>query len=165
MNDKIYYVTVNETLNAGSIIKEVPESQATHVCLDVHEYHGLLKTLRVVRDRALQQVDKSKTDEHGYLLMRAERRVYRGTGYLAWLITKRTPYSCHMAAQDALNIITRDLHDFYHTILSQSGLSNYDLLRSEATDFSSYCTAEIEHISANYVKGVYEISYWSNSLL
>lgn len=165
-NDKIYYVTIDEPVNEeAAVIKEVPESQATHACINVHEYHGLCNALRIVRDRAVQQVDKSKTDTHGYLLIRAERRIYPGTGYPAWLITKRTPYSCHMDVRDVLAITTRDLHDFYHTNLSKSGLSNYDLLRSEATDSNSYYAAEISQISSNFVKGLYDISYWANALV
>lgn len=163
-NDRIYYVTIDEPVNEeAAVIKEVPESQATYVCISTHEYHGLCKALRIVHDRALQQIDKSKTDAHGYLLMRAERRLYPGTGYPAWLITKRTPYSCRMAIADIEEIVSRDLHEFYHCAVSMSGLSTMDLIDSDSEN--GYHAAEIARLSVNFSTGVYEVTYWSNKLV
>lgn len=160
-NDKIYYVTAERTLNAGTLVREVPELQATHVLITQKEYHGLQKALRIVRDRAVQQVEKSETDEHGYQLLRAEYRPYQGTSYEAWLVTRRTPYSVHMGVSEVSEVISRDLDDFYDVKIKRGGLSTWDLLRS---DKNTYSVGELVRLSMDFSRGVYEVAYWTTQL-
>ena len=37
---------------------------ATHVEIPINEYNGLLNALRIVKDRVLQDSEKSRNDEH-----------------------------------------------------------------------------------------------------
>lgn len=160
-NDKIYYVTAERTLNAGALVREVPELQATHVLITKKEYHGLQKALRIVRDRAMQQVEKSETDGYGYQLLRAEYRPYLGTSYDAWLVTRRTPYSCRMGISEASWMIARDLKDFYDVKIKKGGLSTLDLLPS---DKSTYAVGELARMSMDFSRGVYDVAYWTTQL-
>ena len=114
------------------------EKSATHVLIPIEEYNGYEKALRIVHDRALQQIEKSKADEHGYTPLRAEKRCYKSLSY-AWLITRRTPYSIKIKLEDAMTLIERDLSEHYNL-------------------------KEISRISANIGAGVYEVSYWERSV-
>lgn len=92
------------------------ESEADYVMITKSEFYGYEKALRIVRDRALQEIEKSEADEHGYRFLRADKRSfnYAQKELKAWLITKSTPYSIKMSPDDALAIIENDLHDFYN---------------------------------------------------
>lgn len=90
------------------------QEDADYAVIPVKEYNGLINALRIVRDRALQQVDKAKADEHGYTTLRAEYRKYiPGQEYKGWLITKSTPHSINIPLEAAHELILRDLQDFY----------------------------------------------------
>lgn len=92
------------------------EAEAEYVLIPKTEYNGLQNALRIVRDRAIQQIDKSKADEHGYALLRAEKRKYsneNGKKSKAWLVSKSTPYSIKMSLQEASFVIKKDLEDYY----------------------------------------------------
>ncbi len=86
---------------------------ADYAIVPISEYNGFQKAVRIVRDRALQQIDKAKADEHGYTLLKAERRKFDRESGEAWLISKKTPYSAKINLNDAFEIIKRDLLDFY----------------------------------------------------
>ena len=87
------------------------------VVISQEEYNGYQKALRIIKDRSLQQIDKSQADKHGYRLMRAEKRVYgRKNGKPAYLITKSTPYSIKMDPQVVKNEILDDLKQHYNFI-------------------------------------------------
>lgn len=84
------------------------------VTIPVDEYNGLQKALKIVRDRAVQQIDKAKADEHGYTLLRADYRAY-SYRYAsdAWLVTRNSPYSVKMSLSEASAMLKRDLTDYY----------------------------------------------------
>lgn len=84
------------------------------VTIPVDEYNGLQKALKIVRDRAVQQIDKAKADEHGYTLLRADYRAYSYRyEYQAWLVTRSSPYSIKMSLSEASVMLKRDLTDYY----------------------------------------------------
>ena len=83
------------------------------VAISEEELNGYKKAVRIVRDRAVQQIDKAKADEHGYMLLRADKRKYERNTGKAWLITKSTPYSIKIGLNEAFSMIERDLKEFY----------------------------------------------------
>lgn len=83
------------------------------VAITEKELNGYEKAVRIVRDRAKQQIDKAKADEHGYTLLRADKRQYDRKSGKAWLITMSTPYSIKMSLSEASAIVERDLKEFY----------------------------------------------------
>lgn len=90
------------------------ESEAEYSFIDIEKYNGLRKALRIVRDRALQQIDKQIADEHGYRLVRAAIVKYsRNSIYDVWKITKSTPYSIKLGIEEAAYLIKQDMVDYY----------------------------------------------------
>ena len=83
------------------------------VAVSEEELNGYKKAVRIVRDRAKQQIDKAKADKNGYTLLRAEKRKYGRDKGSAWLITKSTPYSIKMDFAEASALIAQDLREFY----------------------------------------------------
>lgn len=83
------------------------------VAVPEEELNGYKKAVRIVRDRAKQQIDKAKADKNGYTLLRAEKRKYGRDKGSAWLITKGTPYSIKMDFAEASALIAQDLREFY----------------------------------------------------
>ena len=96
------------------------KAEAEYVLIPINEYNGYQNAIRIVRDRALQQVDKSKADEHGYTFIKAEKRRYNSekekVNEEAWLITKSTPYALKMGADEAIYMIKKDLREFYNYV-------------------------------------------------
>lgn len=90
------------------------ESDAEYVMIPVNEYNGLQNALRIVKDRSLQQIDKSTVDANGYRLLRADKRKYNNKDLEFWLITKSTPYSIKMPLDVVQELIDRDLREHYH---------------------------------------------------
>lgn len=81
------------------------------------EYNGLQKCLRIVKDRALQQVEKSKVDEHGYCPKSVKRRKYsQEIAKEALYVTYITPHSIKIPYDDAIDLIKFDLEKFYNYI-------------------------------------------------
>ena len=97
----------------GWVDVEAGDEKAERVEIDVEEYNGLLVALDMVRRRALQQVDTSKADEHSYLLLRADKKLYNEYKKKCWLVTKTTPYSIKIPPEQAQKLIEKDLRDFY----------------------------------------------------
>lgn len=100
-----------ELCSAQAEIENLKSQETVKVTQD--DYNGLANALRIVRDRALQQIDKSKADDHGYRLLRGDYRSYDKGKYKAWLITKSTPYSIKIPFKKAYSIMAKDLKDFY----------------------------------------------------
>lgn len=93
---------------------ERAESQdAEFVLLPIEEYNGYEKAVRVVRDRALQQIEKGKADKHGYTLLRADKKKHKAYNGEYWLVTKTTPYSINIPVDEVQALIKKDLIDFY----------------------------------------------------
>lgn len=87
------------------------------VAITKEEYHGLKNILRIVKDRAIQQIDKSKADDNGYTLKAAELKRYDiDRNEEAWYITKSTPYSISIPIEEAGVIIKNNLRDYYGLI-------------------------------------------------
>lgn len=101
------------------------KDNADYVLVPVNEFNGLKKAVRIVNDRALQQIDKSKTDEHGFRLLRADLKRYQyGKDSRLWLVTKETPYSCKMAVDEASALIENKLRELYCWV-DEVNLQNY----------------------------------------
>ena len=95
-------------------VRYCEKDNADYVLVPINEFNGLKKAVRIVNDRALQQIDKSKTDEHGFRLLRADLKRYQhGSDGRLWLITKETPYSSKMAVDEASALIENKLRELY----------------------------------------------------
>lgn len=154
-----------------------------------------LNMLRIVQDRSLQQVEKSKADEHGYRLIRAQKKKHAGNRE-AWLIKKATPYSIKMDLRSAGMLISKDIVDYYHGIYEElkhwRGVYEGDLLDwyrygwlTYKRDFEHNKAAEcgfldrldvlgiddgkmvfeIAEISGNIGTGTYEVAYWASDVI
>ena len=78
------------------------EAEAEYVMIPLAEYYGYEKAVRIVKDRAIQQVDKATADKYGYTLMRADKKRYNyEQDEKAWLITRNTPYSIKIGLEEA----------------------------------------------------------------
>lgn len=89
--------------------------EAEYAVIPIDEYYGFLSALRIVRDRAKQQIDKNTADEHGYTLLRARYKHYEPrNSEKAWFVTKRTPHSAKLPFVTASDLIKMDLKEFYH---------------------------------------------------
>lgn len=104
---------VQKYRDALEVEPEVPEGQ---VMISQEEYNGLQNALRIVRERAVQQIDKARADEHGYTLLRADYRVYGRSKDKAWLVTKSTPYSAKIGIREARFMILKDLREYYNFV-------------------------------------------------
>lgn len=160
--------------------KHVIQDNQEYVLLPVREFNGLQKTLRIINDRAVQQIDKSVADIHGYQFLRANKREIKETKGKYWYTTWRTPYSLKMTPEEALVIITHDLKTYYGYIEdSNNCLYFYQQLQEgrtinirnenqrriyeqlmEKQNFSF----GFDMLSYNFAQGVYEISYYMQSI-
>ena len=114
--DSVYEAYKSWKQRAEELAEEIENQEAIPegmVAITEQELNGYKKAVRIVRDRAKQQIDKAKADEHGYTLMRADKRQYDREAGKAWLITMSTPYSIKLSLSEASAIIERDLRDFY----------------------------------------------------
>jgi len=110
---KVFYKTENDEY------VKCTEDEAEEVLMSIEEYHGYEKALRMVHDRALQQVKKSETDEHGYCFKSARKKFYKTLNRELWLVTKTTPYSCQIDGETALTLITNDLKSYYNLLIQK----------------------------------------------
>lgn len=110
------------------------------MAISEEELNGYKKAVRIVRDRAVQQVDKAKADEHGYTLLRADKRKYERNKGKAWLITRSTPYSIKIGLDEAFSMIERDLKEFYglRELLVLSAENDGCVRRLSTRDLLSY---------------------------
>lgn len=116
--------------------------------IDISDYHGYKKAVRIVRDRAIQQIDKSQADEHGYRLLRADLRQYsREQNNKGWLITRSTPYSVKMGLEDAYAMILFDLREYY-------GYRDIPKIEAHAGSLSKYVDFDADEI-LDYYKRFY----------
>ena len=107
---KSAYDTLKRRLDQLEGMETLPEGM---VAVSEEELNGYKKAVRIVRDRAKQQIDNAKADKNGYTLLRAEKRKYGRDKGSAWLITKGTPYSIKMDFAEASALIAQDLREFY----------------------------------------------------
>lgn len=125
------------------------ESEAEYAFIDIEKYNGLRKALRIVRDRALQQIDKQIADEHGYRLVRAARVEYsRSSTHKVWKITKSTPYSIKLGIEEAAYLIKQDMVDYYKLrpfpLKVQFGKIVRMTYEDVAYEIECYCEREIK---------------------
>lgn len=92
------------------------EEECTHICIPIREYNGYRKAVRIVTDRALQQIDKSKADENGFRFLRAEERYCRECNGMLWYVVKQTPHSIKIPSTDALEISVQTLRERFKFI-------------------------------------------------
>ena len=84
------------------------------------EHDVMLKMMKIIRRRSLQEIKKSEADEHGYKLLRASVRYYsisRKERDKAWLIKKATPYSINMDLKAVKALILNDLKEYYNSVM------------------------------------------------
>lgn len=89
------------------------EDNAEFVLVAKNEFNGLKKAVRIVNDRALQQIDKSKADENGFRILRAGKSFFREGKGNVYLVTKETPYSIKISLGEAWAIIENTLRENY----------------------------------------------------
>lgn len=166
------------------LVNVVKPEEAELVMISKSEYNGYQNALRIIRYRALQQVDKSQTDEHGYRLLRADQDNYRGMSIKIWRIVKTTPYSSKIALENVKSMVVEDINKYYHGILNQnldteSMLWDVQLFNDKKTVirpelekryeiFKAYngtFVFDIVRYSINYATGVYEITYLASDLI
>ncbi len=101
------------------------------VAIPKEEYNGIQKMFRILRDRSLQEIEKSKADPHGYTLKYADERPLDRLhpDQRAYFITKMTPLSLRMNLETAYYMIKKDLREYYNfldnvSIKSAQGSSN-----------------------------------------
>lgn len=90
--------------------------EAEFIMLPINEYNGLKKAVRIVNDRALQQIDKSKADENGFRILRAGKSFYREGKGMVYMVTKETPYSIKMRLDEAWALIENKLREIYYWV-------------------------------------------------
>ena len=86
---------------------------ADMVCVSVDEFNGMQVAVNMIHRRALQQIDKSMADEHGYTLLRADEKYNQSAKHKMWLITKTTPYSIKISPEEVKKLIELDLRRYY----------------------------------------------------
>lgn len=114
-------------------IRFCDESEAGYIMLPIEQYHGLKKAVRIVNDRALQQIDKSKTDKYGFRLLRADRKRFKKHDGTLWLVTKETPYSSKIALHEARALIENKLREVYYWV-DEMNLEDYVDEETETLD-------------------------------
>lgn len=166
-------------VDSNNHYQKCSEENATRVMIDIQEYNGYEKAIRIIRDKAKLQVDKAQADENGYILLSASRTKIGKRK--VWQIKKRTPYSIKIGVRDIKDIITKDLKEYYgfieyrdtDTLLlvrdrwkedENSFNYSYDsyekelqIMYSTGGDFSF----KLEKINANLGQGLYEIVYYA----
>ena len=96
-----------------------PNSRKDTVVISKEEFNGLSKLLRIVRKRALQQIERSTADKHGYTLRLCEEKAYDRSSHpvqMAYSVLKTTPYSLKIDLETACFMIMKDLKEFYNFI-------------------------------------------------
>lgn len=134
--------------NVNGCFSPCEEEEAEYAMLVISEYNGLQNALRIVKDRAMQQIDKSTADNNGYRLLRANvRRYSHSIKDEFWMITKATPYSTKIPLDIAHEMIMRDLREYYHYYdfhdnLNHSGLPVFNI--SDLTLLQKACDLEYQ---------------------
>ena len=120
---KSAYDTLKRRVEQLEGMEILPEGM---VAVSEEELNGYKKAVRIVRDRAKQQIDKATADKNGYTMLRAEKRRYGRDKGSAWLMTKSTPYSIKTDFSEASAMITRDLAEFYGLVTIPKYKGIYD---------------------------------------
>lgn len=105
------------------------------VTITREEYRSLKKALNIIRDKSVHQVDKAKTDENGYMLLKMRTKLIEGSKCV--LYTYRTPYSTKMPISSVLEVIKQDLVSFY-------GFYDRFEFRGEPTAYGTVDTCVLE---------------------
>lgn len=123
------------------------EEEADFIVLPITEYHGLRKAVRIVSDRAFQQIEKSKADPYGFRVLRAGKAYYREGRGMVYLVTKETPFSIRMRLDEAWALIEARLREIYYWTDEldleafappEEAESRYDTLASSSLHASDY---------------------------
>lgn len=92
------------------------KDEAEYIMLPINEYNGLKKAVRIVNDRALQQIDKSKADKYGFRVLRAGKSFYKPGNGMVYLVTKETPYSIKIRLDEAWALIENKLREIHYWV-------------------------------------------------
>ncbi len=88
------------------------------ITISRQDYNGFLGTLRIIKDRSLQEIDRSKADKYGYTLKVADHRVYNRDfpDLKAYFISKSTAVSLKIDFETAYFTILQDLKSYYNYV-------------------------------------------------
>lgn len=115
-----------------------PDFDGETVTIPLTQYNGFLNGLRIIHDRALQQIDRQSADQHGYTLKYADLRAYDRAfpNYKAYLIVKQTPISLKINLEAASFIMIQSLTKYYNyiDISKVSTASNPEVLKISVHD-------------------------------
>lgn len=121
---EIYYKVEN-----GKPVKvKKDDPDVTYVMIDIAQYHGLKTALGIVERRAIQQVDKAKADENGYIILGCHKQEEYFGNYIkalrhqelqadCWKIKKRTPFSTKIPLKEIEPILKMSLEEHYAPIV------------------------------------------------
>lgn len=119
-------------------LENMKGKEDSHVLIPKSEYNGLLKSVKMVHDKAIQKMsdNEKKVADNGYKFLGAEEYyVYSGGSekYKLWKVTKQTPYSINLNSGDIFEQIKSDLELIcgYHI-----------LAEDKEVDLSSFMTEE-----------------------
>lgn len=141
----VVYIRECQAEDGSRSLVNCDESKAEYVMLSIKEYHGLKKAVRIVNDRALQQIDKSKTDKYGFRLLRADRKRFKKSNGTLWFVTKETPYSSKIELQEAYALIEDKLRELYYWV-DEINLNDYIDEKQYRLDFSTLREMELPKI-------------------
>lgn len=137
------------------------------VLINKKELNGLKNSLRIVRNKSLQQVDKAKADSHGYTLKYCEKRkIDSDYDECSYYITKDTPHSIKIPIEDASELIKRDLIDFYNYIEFPEFVSNSGINYRKRLTNREIILANIQMQSKDYAERdfVLDNSSWGRNV-
>ena len=94
--------------------------ECSYVLISKEQYNGYEKALRIIRDRALQQIDKAVADEIGYVFLSAEAKYMRQEKIDNLMYVRyRTAYSIKIPLANIKGVIIRDLIE-RHNMMPES---------------------------------------------
>lgn len=190
--DKVY--TAWFSINGEDRYIYIPESEVKYweglegfdirdescICLEKEEVTPeqkiMVKMVDIIRRRSLQEIKKSKADEHGYRLLRANKRKREPNWKESWIIKKETPYSVEMSVEVAYKLIEDDFYNFYNFVKKYPMRTFANVIfgreKEEIEDYlrkrdilGKPLVLDIVGIEANYGKGMYEVTYWANDVI
>lgn len=162
----------------------MPEAPQGYEVIPTEELNGYKNLLRILNDRACQEVKKSQTDEYGYrildvwqgeeILVRRSKKCTVDVSVPVKKIKMETPYSIKMNMAEADFIIEKNLQQYYAPILDINGYEFFvkldeifgkeymedflltDYLQGFALEFFSKSFSEMSlGVKANFLHGKY----------
>lgn len=121
-------------------LKTFPELPDGYVKIREEELNSYKNALRIIHDRALQQIDKAKSDPNGYRMIDARQISdeygkynpdlrHKDLELEVWQLRMETPHSANIAYEDALFIIRKELEQYYAPVIDLDEECEYGDLR------------------------------------